>query len=96
MKKNLQFQDETIANNLHQEINKKRPFEEVYTKSENVPQPKPAKIKKKTFREILEKLDEKVFTCYFCDKVFSEMKYLRSHHKRHLDEEGNYPCRYYF
>jgi hypothetical protein len=59
-------------------------------------QPKPAKIQKKTtLAGIMESLEKETLNaCYYCDKTFTALKYLRIHHKRHLDSKGNYPCKY--
>ena len=61
-------------------------------------QPMPVKIpsiqKKTSIANLLENLDDPIFTCYFCDKNFTSFKYLKLHHKRHFDEKENYPCRF--
>ena len=59
-------------------------------------QPKPAKMQKKTtLAGIMESLEKETLNaCYYCDKTFTAVKYLRLHHQRHLDSKGNYPCKY--
>ena len=60
------------------------------------PQIKPVfKKEKKSLSQLLENLDDSDrFTCYYCDKEFSNRKYLHLHYKKHLDSNGKLPCRH--
>ena len=49
--------------------------------------------KASTLSDLLDGLDETKFTCYYCDKMFRNRKFLNEHFKKHLDSNGNFPCR---
>ena len=46
----------------------------------------------KTLGTVLDELDRS-FQCYFCDKEFTAMKYLQMHRQRHINADGDFPCR---
>ncbi len=61
------------------------------------PRIKTAKITKKekaSFAQMLDGLDDKTYKCYFCDKVFCKEKFVRLHRNKHLDQNGQLPCKY--
>ena len=47
-----------------------------------------------TLADFLDGLDETKFTCYYCDKMFKNRKFLNEHFKKHLDSNGNFPCKH--
>ena len=53
-------------------------------------------IKKKSLGTLLDQLENDSHKCYYCDKEFIKRKFLQLHRKKHIDEDGNYPCRYNF
>ena len=52
------------------------------------------KKKKVSLSQLLDGLDESKFTCYYCDKMFCNRKFLNEHYKKHLDSNGTLPCKY--
>ena len=50
--------------------------------------------KASTLADFLDGLDESKFTCYYCDKMFRNRKFLNQHFKKHLDSNGNFPCKH--
>ena len=48
------------------------------------------KKKKVSLSQLLEGLDESKFTCYYCDKMFCNRKFLNEHYKKHLDSNGTF------
>ena len=70
--------------------------DKIITENESKP-PKPKKDKKidknKTIGQVLDDLENDKFVCYYCDKIFSGLKFLQNHWKKHCDENGNMPCR---
>ena len=50
--------------------------------------------KASTLADLLDGLDETKFTCFYCDKMFIKRKFLNDHFKRHLDTNGNFPCKH--
>ena len=72
--------------------------DKIITENESKPpKPKPKKDKKidknKTIGQVLDDLENDKFVCYYCDKIFSGLKFLQNHWKKHCDENGNMPCR---
>ena len=52
------------------------------------------KKKKVSLSQLLDGLDESKFTCYYCEKMFCNRKFLNEHYKKHLDSDGTLPCKY--
>ena len=44
--------------------------------------------------DLLDGLDETKYICYYCVKMFLNRKFLHEHFKRHLDANGNFPCKH--
>ena len=73
---------------------KKRKKLDLLDNEEIVDLAKPLMKKKKvSLSQLLDGLDESKFTCYYCDKMFRNRKFLNEHFKKHLDSNGNFPCR---
>ena len=66
----------------------------ISTMLKSKPGPKPKKKEKASFAQMLDGLDDKTYKCYFCDKVFCKEKFVRLHRNKHLDQNGQLPCKH--